>query len=105
LFQQSGHWPLATSLAICPRLLARFGKALRLAIIPEHLEPSPARVRPAHEPYWTGVGRDLEAREIFFSPGPARNAVLVVLHYKMRGRPAQARAWPEPDRKIEARCI
>jgi hypothetical protein len=32
--------------------------------------PGPARVRPAHEPYWTGVGRDLEAREKFFWPEP-----------------------------------
>jgi hypothetical protein len=30
---------------------------------------------------------------------------LFVLHYKMHGRPAQARAWPEPGPKIEARCI
>jgi hypothetical protein len=30
---------------------------------------------------------------------------LVVLHYKMRGRPAQDRARPEPDPKIEARCV
>jgi hypothetical protein len=30
---------------------------------------------------------------------------LVVLHYKMRGRPAQARARPEPGPKIEARCV
>jgi hypothetical protein len=30
---------------------------------------------------------------------------LVVLHYKMRGRPPQARARPEPDQKIEARCV
>jgi hypothetical protein len=37
--------------------------------------PGPARARPAHEPYWTGVGRDLEARKIFFGPSPARNAV------------------------------
>jgi hypothetical protein len=27
---------------------------------------------------------------------------LAVLNYKMRGRPAQARAWPEFDLKIEA---
>jgi hypothetical protein len=37
--------------------------------------PIPARARPAHELYWAGVGRDLEAREIFFGPSPARNAV------------------------------
>jgi hypothetical protein len=30
---------------------------------------------------------------------------LVVLHYKMRGRPAQARARPEPGPKIEARRV
>jgi hypothetical protein len=36
---------------------------------------SSARTRPAHEPYWTGVGRDLEARENFFGPSSARNAV------------------------------
>jgi hypothetical protein len=30
---------------------------------------------------------------------------LVVLHYKMRGRPAHARAWPEPGPKIEARRV
>jgi hypothetical protein len=49
--------------------------------IPEHFEPGPlARPRPdlrqaRHDPYWTGVGRDLEAREIFFGPSPARNTV------------------------------
>jgi hypothetical protein len=50
-----------------------------VSFIPEHFEPgptwpgpSPARARPAHELYWAGVGRDLEAREIFFwsEPGP-----------------------------------
>jgi hypothetical protein len=30
---------------------------------------------------------------------------LVVLHYKKRGRPAQARARPEPDPKIEAQRV
>jgi hypothetical protein len=28
--------------------------------------PGPRRARPAHKPYWMGVGRDLEAREKFF---------------------------------------
>jgi hypothetical protein len=37
----------------------------------------PGRARPAHEPYWMGVGRDLEARENFFGPSPARNAVFI----------------------------
>jgi hypothetical protein len=49
----------------------------QMLAIPEHFEPGPTR--PAHEPYWTGMGRDLEAREIFF--------------------------WPEPGPKIEARCV
>jgi hypothetical protein len=30
----------------------------------------PARARPAYGPYWTGVDRDLEARENFFWPEP-----------------------------------
>jgi hypothetical protein len=39
--------------------------------------PSPglARARPAHEPYWMGVSRDLEAREKISGPSPARNVV------------------------------
>jgi hypothetical protein len=42
-----------------------------------HFEPGPgpAHAGPAHEPYWTGVGKDLEARKIFFCLSPARNAV------------------------------
>jgi hypothetical protein len=61
---------------------------------------------PAHEPYWTGVGSDLEAREKFFLAPPQPEMLFsVVLHYKMRGRPAQARARPEPGPKIEARCV
>jgi hypothetical protein len=53
-------------------------KAAKMAVvIPEHFDPGPAwpagpaRTRPAHEPYWTGVGRDLEARDFFWpEPGP-----------------------------------
>jgi hypothetical protein len=44
------------------------------------------------------VGRDLEAREIFLARARPEILFLVVLHYKMRGR-------PEPDPKIEIRCI
>jgi hypothetical protein len=62
--------------------------------------PGPARARSAHEPYWTVVGKDLEARENFFGPNPAQNAILVILHYKTRGRPAQARARPENSRHV-----
>jgi hypothetical protein len=57
--------------------------------------PGPARARPAHEPYRTGVGRDLEARKIFLARARPEMMFLVVLHYKMRGRLAQARAQPE----------
>jgi hypothetical protein len=48
--------------------------------------------------------RDLEARKKFFARARPEMLFLVVLHYKMRGRPAQARARPEPGSKIEARC-
>jgi hypothetical protein len=54
-----------------------------------------SRARPAHEPYWTCVGRDLEAREIFLVRVRPEMLFLVVLHYKIRGWPAQARARPE----------
>jgi hypothetical protein len=46
--------------------------------IPEYFEPGltrpagPARAKPAHELYWAGVDRDLEARENFYGPSPAR---------------------------------
>jgi hypothetical protein len=49
--------------------------------IPQHFEPGPARpaiparARPTHKSYWTGVGRDLEARKKNFGPSPARNTV------------------------------
>jgi hypothetical protein len=66
-----------------------------IIVIPEHFEPGPARARPAHEPYWPGVGRDLEAREFFLSRARPEMLFLVVLHYKMRGRLAQARARSE----------
>jgi hypothetical protein len=36
------------------------------------LSLGPARTRPAHESYWTGMGRDFEAREkeSWLEPGP-----------------------------------
>jgi hypothetical protein len=81
-------------------------KAAKMAVvIPEHFDPGPAwpagpaRTRPAHEPYWTGVGRDLEAATNFFGPSPAQNAFLVVLHYTIgwrpRPSPGSTRARPE----------
>jgi hypothetical protein len=42
---------------------------------------------------------------IFFARARPAVLFLVVLHYKMRGRPAQARVRPEPDPKIKARCV
>jgi hypothetical protein len=51
------------------------------------------------------VGRDLEACKNFFGLSPARKLFLVVLHYKMRERPAQAQARLEPGPKIEARRV
>jgi hypothetical protein len=75
------------------------------ANIPEHFEPGPACTWPAHEPYWAGVGRDLEAREFFLARARPKMLFLVVLHYKMRGRPAQARVRPEPGSKIKAQCV
>jgi hypothetical protein len=65
----------------------------------------PARVMPAHGPCWTGVGRDLEARDFFFALAWPEMLFLVILHYKIRGRPAQARARSESDPKTEARHV
>jgi hypothetical protein len=66
---------------------------------------SPARAKPVHEPYWTGVGRDLEACEFFLARARPEMWFLVVSHYKMRGRPAQARPRLEPGPKIKARAV
>jgi hypothetical protein len=45
---------------------------LYLSILSPARRPGPglARARPAHEPCWAAVGRDLEAREFFFWPEP-----------------------------------
>jgi hypothetical protein len=51
----------------------------------------PARVRPAHGSYWTGMDRDLEAFEFFLARVRPEMLFLVTLHYKIRGRPAGAR--------------
>jgi hypothetical protein len=60
---------------------------------------SPARpdplARPAQEPYWTGVDRNLEARQIFLAQTRPEMLFLVALHNKIHERPAQARARPE----------
>jgi hypothetical protein len=77
------------------------------ASIPEHFEPgptrpaSPARTRLAHESYSTGVGRDREAREFFFGPSPAQNAVFSCFTLKCAGGPPK----PGPGLKIKARPV
>jgi hypothetical protein len=43
--------------------------------IPEHFQPGPARTRPAHGPYWTGLGSDLAACAKNLGPSLARNAI------------------------------
>jgi hypothetical protein len=51
------------------------------------------------------MGRDLEAREIFLARARPEMLFLVVLHYKIRKRPTQARGRPDPGPKIEARRV
>jgi hypothetical protein len=51
------------------------------------------------------MGKDLEAGEKDLARAWSEMLFLVTLHYKMRGRPAQARARPDPGPKIEAQHI
>jgi hypothetical protein len=63
--------------------------------------PGPAHARPAHEPYSTGVGRDLEAREIcFLARARPEMLFLVVLHYQCAGGPPKPGPGPSPARKL-----
>jgi hypothetical protein len=50
-----------------------------------------------------GVGTDLAAREKNLDPSWTEMLFLVILHYKLRERPAQAWIRAEPDPKIEVR--
>jgi hypothetical protein len=83
------------------RVMSRRGIKLYLSIFSR---PGLARARPAHEPYWTGVGRDLKACETFLARARPKMLFLVILQCKMRGWPAPspspARARPKlrPDR-------
>jgi hypothetical protein len=73
--------------------------------IPEHFESGPtrptgpARAQPAPGTPTNLTGRAwaeiLKPAEIFLARAWPEMLFLVVLHYKMRGRPAQARAGPE----------
>jgi hypothetical protein len=80
--------------------------------IPEHFEPDPtrpagpARAQPASGPptnltrrAWAEI---LKPAKFFLAQARPEMLFLVVFHYKMRGRPAKARARPEPILKIEA---
>jgi hypothetical protein len=55
----------------------------------------PARAEPAHGPYWTGMDRDLEVWKKNLARARPEMLFLVILHYKMRGRPTQVWARPE----------
>jgi hypothetical protein len=72
----------------------------------EHFQPGPL-ARPVPGPPTNLTGRPwakiLKPAKIFLARARPEMLFLVVLHYKMRGRPAQARAQPEPGPKIEAR--
>jgi hypothetical protein len=52
-----------------PMEVARY-QTLYLSILSPDRPGPLAHARPAHEPYGTGVGRDLKAREIFCLPEP-----------------------------------
>jgi hypothetical protein len=67
--------------------------------------PGPTCAKPAHGPYWTGAGRSWSPRKNFLARAQPEMLFLVTLHYKMRGRPAQARARPEPGPKTEAQHV
>jgi hypothetical protein len=51
------------------------------------------------------MGRDLEARKKKLAPARPEMLFLVILHYKMRKRPAQARARSEPGPKVESQHV
>jgi hypothetical protein len=76
--------------------------------IPQHFEPGPLS-RPAPGPPTNLTGRAwaeiLKPAKKFLARARPEILFLVVLHYKMRRRPAQARARPEPDPKIKAQRV
>jgi hypothetical protein len=62
--------------------------------IPEHFELGPARPAPSPPTNLThrAWAEILKTAKLFFARARPEMLFLVVLHYKMRGRPAQARA-------------
>jgi hypothetical protein len=72
--------------------------------IPEHFEPGPARpaglarARPAHEPYWTGMGRDHEACEFFLARAWPEMLFFVVI--KCAGGPPKPEPGTSQNRKL-----
>jgi hypothetical protein len=72
--------------------------------------PRPGQLaRPATGPPTNLTGRAwaeiLKPAKIFLARARPEMLLLVVLHYKIRGRPAHARAGTEPGPKIEARRV
>jgi hypothetical protein len=68
-----------------------------------------SRARPAPGPPTNLTGRAweeiLKPAKFFFYRARPEMLFLVILHYKMRGRPAQAQDQPEPGPKTEARHV
>jgi hypothetical protein len=69
----------------------------RVPIIHEHFQPGPL-ARPAHEPYWTGLGSDLATREKILARARPK-MFLAILHYKNMGAPPKPGPGPSPVRK------
>jgi hypothetical protein len=88
---------------------------VEVVTIHEHFEPGPARaVGPARAQSALGPPTNLtrwawaeilKPAKFFLARAQPEMLFLVVLHYKIRGWPAQTRARPEPGPKIEARRI
>jgi hypothetical protein len=72
-------------------------------LYPSIFSPAGPALGPSTNLTGRGVGRDLEARDFSLARARPEMLFLVILPYKMCGRPAQARAWLGPQ--IEARHV
>jgi hypothetical protein len=90
------------------RLGGEWAKALLYLSILSPARPGPL-ARPGPGPPTNLTGRAwveiLKPAKFFLARARPEMLFLVVLHYKMCGRPAQARARPEPGSKIEVRYV
>jgi hypothetical protein len=60
----------------------------------------PARTRPAHGPYWTGLGGDLAThKKKILAQARPKMLFLAILHYKNMGSPPKPRLSPSPTRR------